>query len=146
MASVIRSELDLRVQAGSLNTRESLQQVFVALFGAERAPDERLRFLLFAAPLARRVAIERATSHERIGVGDLSVADLNLWLCCLDTMNPLHARILDLHYFAGLNLKETAAVLNMPLPAVRRDLRFAKAWLRARLTRSSSTAERTVPA
>jgi DNA-directed RNA polymerase specialized sigma24 family protein len=90
-------------------------------------------FLLFAAPIARRIAIERANTDDRIGNTHISVADLKMWLFWLDTMDPLCARMIDLHYFAGLSFKETAEVLDLPPQAIIRDLRFAKAWLMLRL-------------
>jgi len=133
LARTIRDELLKRVHAGVLSVGESLQQVFVALFGTERTREERFLFLLFAAPMARKIAIERANVGDRIGNTHISVADLKMWLSWLDTMDPLCARMIDLHYFAGLGFKETAAVLDLPPQAVIRDLRFAKAWLMLRL-------------
>ena len=43
------------------------------------------------------------------------------------------ARMIDLHYFAGLSTKQTAAALRLSPRLVIRDLRFAKAWLQSRL-------------
>ena len=118
---------------GNRTLGESLHQVFVEIFGQERSREERYMFLLYAAPIARRIAIELANSSDRIGNTHISVADLKMWLFWLDTMDPLCARMIDLHYFAGLSFKETAAVLALPPQAVIRDLRFAKAWLMLRL-------------
>ena len=133
LARTIRDELLKRVHAGVLTVGESLQQVFVEIFGTGRTREERFLFLLFAAPMARKIAIERANVSDRIGNTHISVADLKMWLSWLDTMDPLCARMIDLHYFAGLGFKETAAVLDLPPQAVIRDLRFAKAWLMLRL-------------
>lgn len=134
LAPTIRDELLKRVRAGTLSVGDSLQQVFVTMFGAHRSWEEHTLYLLFAAPLARRIAIDLASADDRIGATDISIADLKVWLWWLDRMDPLCARMIDLHYFAGLSLKETAAALDLPLPAVIRDLRFAKAWLKLRLT------------
>jgi DNA-directed RNA polymerase specialized sigma24 family protein len=129
----IRDELLKRIHAGVLRVGDSLHQVFEDVFGTGRTREERFLFLLFAAPIARRIAIERANTSDRIGNTHLSVADLKMWLFWLDTMDPLCARMIDLHYFAGLSFKETAAVLDLPPQAILRDLRFAKAWLMLRL-------------
>ena len=129
----IRDELLKRIHAGVLRVGDSLQQVFMEVFGTQRTREERFLFLLFAAPIARRIAIERANTDDRIGNTHISVADLKMWLFWLDTMDPLCARMIDLHYFAGLSFKETAEVLDLPPQAIRRDLRFAKAWLMLRL-------------
>jgi DNA-directed RNA polymerase specialized sigma24 family protein len=133
MGPTIRDELLKRVKAGVLTVGESLHQVFVEIFGSGRTREERNLFLLFAAPIARRIAIHRADAGDRIGRTDVSVADLKMWFGWLDTMDPLSARMIDLHYFAGLGFKETAAVLDLPPQAVLRDVRFARAWLLLRL-------------
>ena len=41
--------------------------------------------------------------------------------------------MIDLHYFAGLTTKQTAAALGVSPEVVVRDLRFAKAWLQTKL-------------
>lgn len=133
LVPTIRSELLKHVPAGVLRVGESLHQVFVENFGKERSREERYLFLLLAAPIARRIAIERANASDRIGTTDISIADLKSWLSWLDTMDPLCATMIDLHYFAGLSFRETAAVLDLPPEAVIRDLRFAKGCLMLRL-------------
>jgi len=133
LAPAIRTELVKHVRAGVLTVGDSLQQVFIDIFGADRTPRDRTLFLMFAAPLARRIAIELANDDDRIGSTNISISDLKIWLRWLDTMDPLCARMIDLHYFAGLSFKETAAALDLPPQAVIRDLRFAKAWLMVRL-------------
>ena len=110
-----------------LTVGDSLQQVFVEIFGTERSREERFLFLLFAAPIARKIAIQRANVDARIGNTHISVADLKMWLGWLDSMDPLSACMIDLHYFAGLSFKETAAVLDLPPKSVLRDVRFARA-------------------
>jgi DNA-directed RNA polymerase specialized sigma24 family protein len=133
LGPTIRDELLKRVHAGVLTVGDSLQQVFVEIFGTERSREERFLFLLFAAPIARKIAIQRANVDERIGNTHISVADLKMWLGWLDSMDPLSACMIDLHYFAGLSFKETAAVLDLPPKSVLRDVRFARAWLMLRL-------------
>ena len=134
LAPTIRDELLKRVRAGTLTVGDSLQQVFVVMFGNNRSWEERTLYLLFAAPLARRIAIDLANAGDRIGSTEISVADLKVWLGWLDRMDPQCARMIDLHYFAGLSFKETAAALDLPLHAVLRAVRFAKSWLKLRLT------------
>lgn len=133
LGAMIRDELLERIQAGVLMVGNSLQQVFVEIFGAERTREERFLFLLFAAPIARKIAIHRANCEDRIGNTHIRVADLQMWLAWLDDMDPLSACMIDLHYFAGLSFKETAAVLALPPQAVIRDVRFARAWLMLQL-------------
>lgn len=132
MAPTIRDELLKRIQAGTLKVGDSLRQVFVEMFG-ERTRNEWYLFLLFASPIARKIAIQRASSGERIGDTHIDVAELRKWLWWLDTMDPLCARMIDLHYFAGLSFKEASELLDLPPHSIIRDLRFAKAWLMLKL-------------
>jgi RNA polymerase sigma factor (sigma-70 family) len=50
-------------------------------------------------------------------------------LAKLERMYPRQAKAVELRYFAGLTLQETAHVLSTSAPTVMRDLRFAEAWL-----------------
>jgi len=133
LSPFIRSELRKLALTGAVSAAAALKQVFIQLFGTECSRRDEVRFMLFAAPIARRIAIDIAGHRERIGDSDVSTTDLQEWLTWLDTFDPMCARMIDLHYFAGLSTKETARALDMPPQAVIRDLRFAKAWLHSKL-------------
>jgi RNA polymerase sigma-70 factor (ECF subfamily) len=51
----------------------------------------------------------------------------------LARLDPRKSRVVELRYFGGLSLEETAAVLDVSLMTVRRDWRAAKAWLYKRV-------------
>ena len=108
LSPFVRSELRRLTCTGALSAPAALHQVFIELFGAGRTRRDQVRFMLFAAPIARRIAIDLAGMADRIGDTDISVADLQEWLLWLDTFDPLCARMIDLHYFAGLSTRETA--------------------------------------
>ncbi len=52
----------------------------------------------------------------------------------LERSDPRKARVVMLHHFAGLTLEETAAALDVSLPTVEREWRFARALLYTRLS------------
>jgi RNA polymerase sigma factor (sigma-70 family) len=133
LSPFVRDELRRLTRTGALSGAAALHQIFLELFGAGRTRHDHVRFMLFAAPIARRIAIDVAGTAERIGDTDVRAADLQEWLLWLDAFDPLCARMIDLHYFAGLSTKETAQALHMSPEAVIRDLRFAKAWLQSKL-------------
>ena len=54
-------------------------------------------------------------------------------LNALQAVDPRKARIVELHYFGGLTVAETAELLACSVSTVSRDWRMAKAWLRAKL-------------
>jgi RNA polymerase sigma factor (TIGR02999 family) len=47
----------------------------------------------------------------------------------LEKLDPRQARVVELRYFAGLSLEETAEALNISVMTVRRDWSLAGAWL-----------------
>lgn len=47
----------------------------------------------------------------------------------LEALDPRCGQIMHLTYFGGLQQEEIAAVLDISIPTVKRDLRFARAWL-----------------
>jgi RNA polymerase sigma factor (TIGR02999 family) len=51
----------------------------------------------------------------------------------LAALDDRHARVVELRYFAGLSLEETAASLGVSVGTVRRDWTLARAWLRREL-------------
>ena len=51
----------------------------------------------------------------------------------LAKIDPRKSRVVELRYFGGLSLEETADVLGISLMTVRRDWRAAKAWLYKKL-------------
>lgn len=54
----------------------------------------------------------------------------------LGKLNIRQARVVDLRFFAGLTVEETAAVLGVSKETVKLDWRFAKAWLQREMSRA----------
>lgn len=52
----------------------------------------------------------------------------------LAKMDPPKARVVELRYFGGLSIEETAKVMGISVPTVNRHRKFAKAWLHSELT------------
>ena len=129
----ITQELLHLASAGSLPAGAALKRVCRKLFGADCTAEDETRFLIFAAPIARKIAIGLANRNDRVGDSEVKVQDLVEWLGWLDRFDPMSAAMIDLHYFAGLTTKQTAAALRLAPEVVIRDLRFAKAWLQTKL-------------
>jgi RNA polymerase sigma-70 factor (ECF subfamily) len=77
---------------------------------------------------ARRVSLDEAlaVSEERAA----EVVALDEALESLAEFDPRKARIVELRFFGGLSIEETAAVLGVSAGTVMRDWTLAKAWLR----------------
>jgi hypothetical protein len=106
-----------------------LQHALVRAFGPDRSTHERRLFYLCAAPLVRALLLQRAGAASCNTLRRLAMLALDASLRRLETVAPRQACMIDLHYFAGLTLWETAGLLGQTEAAVKRDLRFIKAWL-----------------
>jgi RNA polymerase sigma factor (sigma-70 family) len=54
----------------------------------------------------------------------------------LAAMDPNKAKIVELRYFGGLSIEETAEVMGVSVPTINRQWRMAKAWLYGQLAAS----------
>ena len=119
--------------------------------------NDRGHFFSLAAELMRRILVDHARSknREKRGggesaialdeiAGNLKAADLktSLDLFALDQaldrlalLDEQQVRIVELRYFAGLDIPETAKALNIAPATVKRDWAAAKAWLKHELTK-----------
>lgn len=129
LSTSTRDELCEHAADCSSRLRSTLESLFVNRFGGHHPGFERLKFLFFVAPLVRRLVIGSANLNNRVRGTDITFADLRAWLEWLDALDPLCARMIDLRYFAGVSVKETARLLDLRPNAVVRELRFARAWL-----------------
>jgi RNA polymerase sigma-70 factor (ECF subfamily) len=85
---------------------------------------------------ARQVELEEALSVCRVRDSDLSALDEAL--SALAAFDARKARVVELRFFGGLSVEETAEVLKVSTDTVTRDWNAAKAWLYRELSRKSS--------
>ena len=110
--------------------------------------NDRSHFVAIAARLMRRVLVDHARARgyrkrggevERIAFDDamrnapdatpLNVIAIDRALDALAAIDARKARVVELRFFAGLSVEETADVLHMSADTIKRDWRLAKAWL-----------------
>jgi RNA polymerase sigma factor (TIGR02999 family) len=112
----------------------------------------RAQFFGAAAGLMRRILVDLARARradkrgggiERVTLADDAAAEgpreidmlaLHEALGRMASFNPRQERIVELRYFGGLTIEETAAVLGISAATVVREWTVAKAWLRAALS------------
>ena len=98
-----------------------------------------MRRTLVDAARARR-ANKRGRSHVRITIDEaravaaksgkvIDVLALDEALSKLAELDPRKVQVVELRYFGGLSLEETAAALDVSVETVARDWRSARAWL-----------------
>lgn len=129
LSTSTRDELCEQAVDCSTRLRSMLESLFVNRFGGHHPGFERLKFLFFVAPWVRRLVIGSAPMSRQVRGTDITFGDLQAWLQWLDALDPLCARMIDLRYFAGVSVKETARLLDLRPNVVVRELRFARAWL-----------------
>jgi|SRR3990172_7874143 len=145
-----------RERAGhTLQTTALVHEVYLKLVKQENiAWESRSHFFGIAAKLMRQILIDYArTKHraKRGGVKDkaplenaltVGISDTNFDLLALDealtrlAVKEKHlANIVELRFFSGLSVEETAEVLGISDSTVKRDWQMAKSWLHRELTR-----------
>ncbi|CAN5786111.1 sigma-70 family RNA polymerase sigma factor [soil metagenome] len=132
----------------SLNTTELVHEVYLKLVDAPRVSlRDRSHFLALASRVMRnllvdhsraRRAAKRGGGHTRVDLEPAfwiseekadAVTELDEALRRLEALDDRQGRILELRYFGGLSLEETADGLGVSLATVKRELRSARAWL-----------------
>ena len=68
-----------------------------------------------------------------------AVTELDDALTRLKALSPRQSQLLELRYFGGLSLEETASATGVSLATVKRELRLALAWLSVELRAESLT-------
>jgi RNA polymerase sigma-70 factor, ECF subfamily len=137
-----RERLNHTLQATAL-----INEAYLRLAGGEVDWKNREHFIGIAAQVMRRVLVDHARAHNaEIRGGGLKRVDLdedlvlsparNNELVQLDEAlhrladsNARQARVVELHYFAGLSMEEIAAMLHISSRSVKHDWSLARIWL-----------------
>lgn len=82
--------------------------------------------------LATRVTLDESMSWS--GERDVNLVALDAALTELSQIDPRQARVVELRFFAGLSIEQTAEVMDISPTTVKREWTVAKAWLRRALT------------
>ena len=117
----------------------------------------RAHFFGIAAQMIRRILVDhiRATRAQKRGSGfvalsldeAIGVPEKRNWeilalddaLKTLAKVDPQQARIVELRFFAGLSIEETASIVGVSPATVKRDWVSAKAWLFRELSRTKGS-------
>jgi RNA polymerase sigma factor (TIGR02999 family) len=140
----------------TLQTTALVHEAYLKLVGQKSVVwESRSHFYAIAATMMRRILIDYAKTKHRVRRGGvnsdlplenaltISISETDFDLLALDeALNRLAAKeaqlakVVELRFFSGLDVVETAEVLGLSESTIKRDWRMAKAWLRRELTRS----------
>jgi RNA polymerase sigma factor (TIGR02999 family) len=148
LRSVARRCLRRERSGFTLQTTALVNEAYLRLVQSSRVQwRDRAHFFAMAAQLMRRVLVDAARRrlYQKRGGGRTRVlledaepttAARPVELLAVDEaldrlarFSPRKARVVELRFFAGLTIEETAAVLNVSVDVVKREWRTAKLWL-----------------
>ena len=128
-----------------------VHEAYLRLVDAQQVNwQNRAHFLAMAARLMRRILVDlaRARGYQKRGGGAVQVSftsalhtpektedlvALDDALQALADFDERRSRVVELRFFGGLSVEETAAVLRVSPDTVMRDWKLARAWLRREL-------------
>lgn len=135
-----------------LNTTGLVHDAYIKLLDLRHAQfGDRSHFLAMASRVMRRLLVDQARARcaaKRGGGAEMVELDEALWmaepqaeglanlddaLCRLEALDARRGRMVELRYFGGLSLDETAEALGVSVATVKRELRFVHAWLATEL-------------
>jgi RNA polymerase sigma factor (TIGR02999 family) len=138
-----------------LQTTAVVNEAYMKLFGQREVDwQNRGHFFAIAAQLMRRILVDHARRdlRQKRGCGGVAVElnealpapsaavevvdalDLDRALQKLEHLDPDQGRIVELRFFGGLTIEETAAALGISPATVKREWAIAKGWLYRELT------------
>lgn len=137
----------------TLQTTALVNEAYMRLIDCQKVNwQSRAHFFAVSAQLMRRILVDhaRARNYQKRGAGAFNVTldeakvgpqerghelvALDDALQALAEMDPRKGRVVELRFFGGLSVEETANVLSVSQDTVLRDWRLAKAWLRREMT------------
>ena len=145
---IAKHHLDRERPGHSLQTTALVNEAYLRLMGMKKVNwKDRAHFFAASAQLIRHILVDAArarrsrkrggyvvkvTLTEALAVSDRRSADLVALDDALNTLSavdPRKAKMVELRFFGGLSVKETAEVLHVAPNTVLRDWKLAKAWL-----------------
>jgi RNA polymerase sigma factor (TIGR02999 family) len=147
---------------GAMQTTALVNEAFLKLVG-QRSVDWRSRghFFAIAATVMRRILVDQARREQRtkhggdalavplddaatvvppINIDAVDTIALDAALRKLEGVDPEQARIVELRFFGGLTVEETADVVDKSPATIKREWMLAKGWLYRELTSGASEA------
>lgn len=132
----------------TLQTTELVHEAYLKLIGSNQLSwESRYHFFRIAAKSMRQILVDYARKKKSlkrgegktqlpleeaniiVGESEEQILNLNDALNKLEALGERSSKVVELRFFSGLSLEETAEVLNISVATVKRDWKFAKAWL-----------------
>ena len=153
LRTVARRYLDRERPGHTLQPTALVNEAFFKLAGESCGYESRAHFLAVAATAMRRILVDHARSRASLRRGgdrqrevldsDLTAAEsddvdltaLDAALTKLARVDEQKVRIVEMRFFVGLSIEDTAAALDTSPSSVKREWRTAKIWLKREIDR-----------
>jgi RNA polymerase sigma factor (TIGR02999 family) len=157
---IARRQMGGERQGHTLQATALVNEAYMKLVDQRRVDwQNRAHFFAIAAKIMRRILIDDArnrlrekrggsavpTTLDGLSIGapegardPIDLIAIDRALDELEQLDPDQARIVELRFFAGLTVEETAALLSRSRATVTREWAMAKGWLHRALTRGTS--------
>ena len=152
-----RRELRQERSSHTLQSGALVNELYVRLANWDNAQwQNRAHFVGMCARIMRQILVDHARGRayqkrggdaERIAFDEALLVPefkgakllvLDEALTRLAGEYPRHAEVVELRFFGGLSVEETAAVLKVSAPTIVRDWKFARAWLTSRIQETTA--------
>jgi RNA polymerase sigma factor (TIGR02999 family) len=148
LKKLARSHLRREIKAAPFEPTVLVHEAFLRLSeGHHPSYENRAHFYGIASRVMRQVLVDTARARgaeKRGGEQEIAVAVLPEWgwqpdrsvaalddaLHLLEEVDPVKAKLIEMRYFGGMTAEESALAVCLPVHTVRREIRFAQAWLR----------------
>ncbi len=152
--AIARRYMRLENPGHTLQTTALVNEAYLRLVDVKQANwNDRAHFLAVCAQIMRRILVDhaRARRTDKRGGGmkpitldealvvspdvGTDVVAVDEALSTFEKIDPRKAKVVELRFFGGLSVEETAAALRISVESVARDWRLAKVWLMRHLSR-----------
>ena len=139
--------MDLENSGHTLQTTALVNEAYLRLVDSNATWQNRAHFFAISAQLMRQILVDFARRHHQLKRGgqvrrvslddalvsakdpDADLVSLDDALKALAAVDPRKSRVVELRFFGGLSVEDTAEVLKVSTDTVLRDWRLAKLWL-----------------
>jgi RNA polymerase sigma factor (TIGR02999 family) len=137
---------------GIMQATSLVHELYLRLLGQKQADwKDRAHFYTFSSKIMRMILIDHARANQAqrrggqsehvplsddlpwVRIGSSELIDLDAALDALAKTDPKLAQTIELRFFLGCTVEETAEIMGISTASVKRDLKFAKSWLYRRI-------------
>ena len=146
--------MSLENPSHTLQTTALVNEAYLRLVSNRAEWQNRAHFFAISAQLMRQILVDFARTHRQLKRGgkvqrvsldearisseerDANLEALDDALTALAAIDPRKSRVVELRFFGGLSIEETAQVLGISDLTVSRDWKFARLWLLREMSRT----------